>query len=167
MELERILLQTIEEFAKRLGLDINNIELSKDDNGTLRANLESTEAPKLIGYHGETLLAIQHLIKLILWKKVDESGKQGESENFSFSLDVENYKKRQEENVLTLAEQKAELVRKTQKKQILPPMSPYFRRLIHIHFTQPQYKDLETVSIGEGEFRQISIRAKDLMTDMD
>lgn len=167
MELERSLLQIIEEFMKRLGIDIGNIELSKDDNGTVRANLESADAPNLIGYHGETLFAIQHLIKLILWKKIDDAGKASDSEKFSFTLDVEHYRRRQEENVLQLAEQKAELVRKTQKKQILPPMSPYFRRLIHLHFTQPQYKDLETVSIGDGEFRQVSIRAKELMTEMD
>lgn len=169
MELERMILQTIEEFMKQLGVELTNVELTKDEDGTFRVNLETELAKTLIGHHGESLIALQHIVKLMLWRKIDEVGKSSklasDEENFSFVLDVENYRKRQEENVVKMAEQKAEQVRKTRKNQVLPPMSPYFRRLIHLHFTKPEYKDLETVSSGEGDFRQITIRSKTLIEE--
>lgn len=161
-----MILQTLEEFTKQLGIVMTNIELTKDDDGTFRVNLETEDTKALIGHHGENLIALQHMVKLILWKKIDESGKSsksGNEESFSFVLDIENYRKRQEENVLKMAEQKAELVRKTRKNQSLPPMSAYFRRLIHVHFAKPEYQDLETVSSGEGDFRQVTIRSKNLI----
>jgi spoIIIJ-associated protein len=168
MELERMILQTLEEFFKQLGASITNIELSKGDDGSYRANIETENPNLLIGHHGENLVAFQHTIKLILWRKIEQEngGKPpSDSESFSFTLDVENYRKRQEENVLKLAEQKAELVRKTRRSQSLPPMSPYFRRLIHVYFTKPEYSDLETVSVGEGDYRQITIRSKTLIEE--
>ncbi|MFA7278370.1 MAG: R3H domain-containing nucleic acid-binding protein [Candidatus Gracilibacteria bacterium] len=168
MELERMILQTLEEFMKQLGVVMTNVELTKDEDGTYRVNLETEDAKTLIGHHGESLIALQHMVKLMLWRKIDESGKSKLAQNeesFSFVLDVENYRKRQEENVLKMAEQKAEMVRKTRKNQTLPPMSPYFRRLIHVHFTKPEYQDLETVSSGEGDFRQVTIRSKTLIEE--
>ncbi len=163
-----MILQTLEEFMKQLGVVMTNVELTKDEDGTYRVNLETEDAKTLIGHHGESLIALQHMVKLMLWRKIDESGKSKLAQNeesFSFVLDVENYRKRQEENVLKMAEQKAEMVRKTRKNQTLPPMSPYFRRLIHVHFTKPEYQDLETVSSGEGDFRQVTIRSKTLIEE--
>lgn len=173
MELERMILQTLEEFSKQIGMSVSNIELSKSQDGAYRVNIETENPNLLIGHHGENLIALQHIIKLMLWKKIEaEDAKKGkkkvegeESESFGFILDIENYRKRQEENVLKLAEQKGELARKTRKSQSLPPMSAYFRRLIHMHFAQSEYKDLETVSVGEGEFRQITIRSKTLIEE--
>ena len=168
MELERMILQTLEEFSKQVGMNITNIELSKSDEGTYRANIEAENANMLIGHHGENLISLQHVIKLILWKKIEEqnNGKKNEdADSFGFILDIENYRKRQEENIIKLAEQKAEIVRKTRHSQSLPPMSPYFRRIIHVHFTQSQFKDLETVSVGEGDYRQITIRSKSLIEE--
>lgn len=170
MELERMILQLVEDFTKRMELPITNIELSKSDDGTYRVNLEVENANEVIGYRGENLIALQHVLKLILWREIDaENAKSGKkavtSESFGFVLDIENYRKKQEENIIQMAEQKAEIARKTRKNQTLPPMSPYFRRLVHVHFTQPQFSDLETVSVGQGEFRQLTIRSKELMEE--
>lgn len=171
MELERIILQTLEEFTKQLGIVMTNVELTKEEDGTYRVNLETEDAKNLIGHHGENLIALQHMVKLMLWRKIDAqkegktAGSTGDSESFSFVLDIENYRKHQEENVLKMAEQKAEQVRKTRKNQSLPPMSPYFRRLIHVHFTKPEFRDLETISSGEGDFRQVTIRSKTLIEE--
>ena len=167
-----MMLQMVEDFAKRLNLPITNMELTKSNDGTYRVNLEveKDQVNTLIGHHGENLIALQHIMKLILWREIDKEnekkGKEnGNSETFGFTLDIENYRKHQEENLIKMAEQKAEMARKTRKNQSLPPMSPYFRRLIHVHFTQPQFSDLETVSVGEGEFRQLTIRSKQLIEE--
>lgn len=169
MELERMILQTLEEFMKHLGIEMTNIELTKEENGTYRVNIEVENANQIIGHHGENLIALQHAVKLILWREIDKNAEAKklapDEEKFSFVLDIENYRRRQEENVIKIAEQKAELVRKTRKNQSLPPMSPYFRRLIHMHFTKPEYKDLETISQGEGDVRQVTIRSKVLIEE--
>jgi hypothetical protein len=41
-------------------------------------------------------------------------------------------------------------------------MSPYFRRIVHLHVANtPTLQDLTTESIGEGDYRQIVLRLKD------
>lgn len=154
MELDRLILQTIEEFMNHLGSPVNNIELTKESDLTYVANLETDDSNVLIGYHGETLDAMQFIIKNIIRKKA------GDEARFDLILDIENYRKRKEENWLKAAEQKAEIVRKTKRKQALPPMPAYLRRLVHVHLAQPQFSDLETISDGEGRMRHITIRMR-------
>jgi spoIIIJ-associated protein len=152
MELERTILQLVEEVLKKIGTPATNIAIEKEE-GIYRVNIETEDTNLLIGYHGETIKALEHVLRLLLWKKV-------ENPESNIVIDIENYRKRQEKNVIEMAEKKAEYARKTMKTQILPPMSPYFRRLVHIHFTQPQFSDLETASIGEGDRRQLTIKSK-------
>ncbi|EKD48220.1 MAG: hypothetical protein ACD_65C00059G0001, partial [uncultured bacterium] len=57
-----------------------------------------------------------------------------------------------------MANRKADYVRQTGKNQSLPPMSPYFRRLVHMHLMQPEFDDLVTKSNGQGSFRQVVIK---------
>ena len=59
------------------------------------------------------------------------------------------------------AEAKADFVRRTGARVTLPPMSPYFRRIVHTHVAvTPSLSDLTTESVGEGDYRQIVIRLK-------
>ena len=75
-------------------------------------------------------------------------------------FDVDDYRKRQEENVLTITEQKIQEVRNTQMQSALPAMSPYFRRVVHLFIKNGEYTDLETESIGQGNYRQVVIKPK-------
>lgn len=150
MEIDRILLPLIDEVLRMLGSPATNINIEQE-NSTYRVNIETEDTNLLIGYHGETIRALEHIIKLLFWKKTP-------SPEVSIVVDIQNYRKRQEKNVLEMADRKADIARKTQKTQILPPMSPYFRRVVHLHLGQ--FEDLETVSIGEGDRRQITIKVK-------
>lgn len=152
MEHERLILQLVEEVLKKIGTPATNISMEPMDK-TFRINIETDDTNLLIGYHGETIKALEHLLRLLFWKKAENPG-------FNIVIDIQDYRKRQEKNVLEMAEKKAEIVLKTKKNQILPAMSPYFRRLIHVYLTQPQFKDLETISIGEGDHRQITIKLR-------
>jgi spoIIIJ-associated protein len=106
----------------------------------------------LIGWHGETIAAVQHVLKCLLWKQGVESKTQ-------VIVDVDGYKKRQEESVIRLAERKAEVAIANQKEIKLPPMNPYFRRKIHLHLAESdKYKErITTDSVGEGAQRQVRI----------
>lgn len=151
MEIDRVLLPLIDEVLRMLGAPATNINIEQE-NTTYRVNIETEDTNLLIGYHGETIKAFEHIVKLLFWKKSPDP-------QISIVIDIQNYRKRQEKNVLEMADQKAEIARKTKKTQILPPMSPYFRRVVHLHLGQ--FTDLETVSVGEGDRRQITIKAKE------
>lgn len=134
-------------------LGITDAELSvteNKENKILRVEIETKDSSLLIGWHGETINALQHVIKSILRNK-------DLINDYFLVLDVDDYKKKQQENIISLADQKAETVRSSGVSQFLPPMSPFFRKLVHLHFTKLEYKDVTTESVGEGDHRQIKI----------
>ncbi len=150
--MDTLIQETVEEILTRLSTPFRKVRLEKNGDNTFRVNIESEEPSLLIGHHGENIHALQNIVKTILYRK--------ESGDFNVILDVDNYKKRQEDNVLNLADRKIETLRKTGEKQSLPPMSPYFRRLVHLHIAE-KYDDIETESIGEGDFRYLTMQKKE------
>lgn len=155
--MEDTIQETLAEILKNMGVTFRKFKVeinTKHPSGVTvyRIDIDSDEAATLIGYHGETIYALQHLLKTLIWKK---SG-----QNVFVVLDVDGYRKRQEESVLTLAIRKVETARKTLQTQVLPPMSPYFRRIIHTTLASPEFSDIVTESIGEGDHRAVTIKVK-------
>ena len=138
-------------------LPFDEITVSEEeDTGVTRIDLKSASASRIIGWHGETLNALQQLAKAILRSKA-------KLEKAPFILlDVDGYRRDQEEKVCSIAEQKADFVRRTGNRVALSPMSPYFRRIVHLHIANSEnLQDLTTQSTGEGEYRQIVLMLKD------
>lgn len=167
--METLLQETLEEILNRISTPFRKIKIEKRDD-TYRINIESEEPSLLIGHHGDNIFALQNLLKIIIWKKqpraqgasAEESGSAGSGaykKEYKILLDVDDYRKRQEENVIKLAERKADMVKKTNQAQSLPAMSPYFRRVVHLHLAE-KFGDLMTESVGEGDFRHITIKPK-------
>lgn len=143
------------EIFKTMNIHIGEVTVEKEnDEKTYKINLKSDDSSLLIGKHGENLQALQTIAKLLIYKRFDEN------KDFSIIIDVDDYRKRQEESVIEMANRKAAYVRETGKNQILPPMSPYFRRIVHMHLMQPEFEDLATESVGQGAFRQVTIKLK-------
>lgn len=135
----------------QMGITDAKLNVSKDeDNKILRIEIETEDSSLLIGWHGETINALQHLSKAILRSKELIT-------DYFLVLDVDDYKLKQQENILSLADRKAETVISSGVSQFLPPMSPFFRKLVHIHFTKPEFNNVTTESLGEGDSRQIKI----------
>lgn len=152
--MEDIIKETLETILKKMCINFKKIQITEEKKEKrFRVNIESEESSMLIGYHGETMYSLQHLLKSILWKK-------GVSEEYNLFLDVDKYRKRQEESVVILSERKAEQVRKTSRSVMLLPMSAYFRRIVHLHLAGKDFEDIETESIGEGDHRQVVIKLK-------
>lgn len=154
MKTESSIEDILENLLIKLGVEFSKITVEKKEDKTFAVNIESEEASILIGHHGETIKSLQHILKVLCWSNL----KIGEE--FNVIVDIGNYRKKQEESVVNLAERKVEFVRTTNRAQSLPPMSPYFRRVIHMHLMQPGYEDIETYSSGEGEMRHIIIKPK-------
>lgn len=144
-----------------LSIDFSEVKVSEDGD-ILRAEVVCKEPSKLIGWHGETLNAVQHLVKSII-----RSQKKLEKAPF-IVLDVDGYRIMQEDKVKKIAESKADFVRRTGARVTLPPMSPYFRRIVHTHVAStPALSDLATESVGEGDYRQIVIRLKSASAEVE
>lgn len=153
MDIEDVLKETLETLLKHLGTGYSKILINEDEKDSYTVNIKSEEPSLLIGYHGENIQALQHLLKVLTWRQCG-------SEHFNILLDVDDYRKRQEDNVINMAQRKVEAARKTGRKQILPPMSPYFRRKIHLHCMGAGFDDIETNSEGEGDHRHVIIKLK-------
>ncbi len=145
--------ETLERLLQLLELPFETIALSQEGD-VIRADIASPQASRLIGWHGETLNAVQHLLKVIL--------QAGKDEKAPFVvLDVDGYRRLQEDKVREMVQRKADFVRRTKSRVALPPMSPYFRRVAHVYVTNDsELQDLTTESTGEGEYRQVVLRLK-------
>lgn len=159
-KIEDTLQETLAGVLQHLGVTFRKFKVEKHETNfdgqtypLYRIDVDTDEASTLIGFHGETIYALQQILKTIIWNK---SGK-----NVFVVVDVDGYRKRQEESVIKIAVRKVEMARKTMQDQMLPPMSPYFRRTIHLYLTKPEFSDIITESVGEGDHRQIVIRLKE------
>ena len=153
MDIEDILKETLEEILDRLQVDYKKVTIEEEDKDSFTINIESDSPSLLIGYHGDNIQALQHLLKVLSWKKANH-------ENFNILVDVDNYRKRQEENVINLTNRKVDAARNYGRPQTLPAMSPYFRRKVHLHCMGAGFDDIETFSEGTNDHRHIVIKLK-------
>lgn len=153
--MELLIKETLEKLLDIIGISYTGVKIMKENPTAYYGEIETANSSLLIGWHGETIASLQHILKCLLWK-------QGVDSKIQIIVDVDNYKKRQEESVIRLAERKAEVAISSQKEIKLPPMNPYFRRKVHTHLANDvKFKDrILTESIGEGEQRQIRIIPK-------
>ncbi len=152
--MDELIVETTGKILQFLQIPFTEIKV-KLDGDILRTEVVCPEPSRLIGWHGETLNSVQHLVKSMI-----RTAKKMEKAPF-IVMDVDGYRIMQEDKVKRIAEAKADFVRRTGARVTLPPMSPYFRRIVHTHISStPTLSDLTTESIGEGEYRQVVIRLR-------
>ncbi|MBT4120031.1 MAG: hypothetical protein HOG89_05730 [Candidatus Peribacter sp.] len=151
----KLIEETVGNLLKELELPFDSITVEEREDMT-HAEITSSMASRIIGWHGETLNSIQHLAKSIIRQ-------QGKLERSPFLvLDVDGYRASQEEKVKKIASAKADFVRRSGSRVALAPMSPYFRRIVHLYVANtPELSDLTTESSGDGDYRQVVLRLKD------
>jgi spoIIIJ-associated protein len=109
------------------------------------------EIPLHVGKRSETLNALQYISRLIVSKELGE--------NVTLVIDVEGYRSRRERQLRQLAHRMAEQAVKTGRKQILEPMPPNERRIIHMELREDAH--VTTESFGEEPHRKVSIIPKE------
>lgn len=132
-----------------MGLD-TQIEIKIRDN-TVSMRMFSNNNPILIGKNGQTLSALQTIVKQMLSVKYNTK--------MNIILDVEHYKEKQIKNIEYLAKKTAREVTRTKIEAKLDPMNSYQRRVVHNVLTN--FKGVYTESIGEEPNRAIVIKPAD------
>ena len=101
----------------------------------------------LIGRRGQTLAALQYLVRLIVNHQLKAWA--------PIVIDVQGYKQRRSEALQALAVRMAEQVRTRKVPFTLEPMPAYERRIIHLALAD--HPDVTTESTGEGDGRKVVI----------
>lgn len=106
----------------------------------------------LIGRNGQTLQALQILIRQHIYQEI---------KNYPYILlDVENYKEKQEFHLERLAERIGREVSQTKHEVIMDNMNSYERRIVH-NIINEKFKNVTTISEGEEPNRHIVVKPKE------
>lgn len=108
---------------------------------------DSDELASLIGEDGETLRAFGFLVNSMLGRMARSSVR--------IIIDVDDYRKRREEEIRDYALDIAEDVRDADEPITLAAMPAYERRMIHMALADAD--DVRTYSIGEGRERRVVV----------
>ena len=132
---------------KGLGVEEAGIEFSVEDD-TVMVQLDcGNNQGTVIGRRGETLDAIQYLVRLVINKESDAYKR--------VSINVGTYREKREETLRELAKKNAARVRKYGRNVVLDPMNPYERRVVHTAIQQ--IEGVESHSVGSDGDRRVVI----------
>ena len=142
------------DFVKTIVSDIGlaaECELYSCEDGTRRIIISGDDASVLIGHHGDTLDALQHLANLASARK----NINGERDKSRVTIDIEGYRAKREETLRALARRMAAKALRHKRSVMLEPMSAYERRIIHSEIQG--IEGVSTNSIGSDNNRKIVI----------
>jgi spoIIIJ-associated protein len=144
-ELEKIRKEA-EIFFQRMTFPVK-VEVSLDEE-TVNIKVDSEEPRILVGERGTILASIQKILRFILQRKIDK--------RFYLNLDINDYKQKKARYLKEMANEAAQEVALTKKQKILPPMSAYERRIIHLELADRP--NVATQSIGEEPERRVIVK---------
>jgi spoIIIJ-associated protein len=121
------------------------------EEGRIVFNIRTRDAQLLIGKQGATLESLQHIVRML-------SRKDGIEDNFSFALDIDDYREKRVIYLKELARKAAHQVRESKRPVALSPMPAYERRIVHNYLSL--YSDIKSESTGKDPNRKIIIRHK-------
>jgi len=143
----QIIKNTIEEFFGKMGLEVRTEAIEAKD-GIIFVKLKTDDPKVLIGQNGQTLMEIQHLLRVLLRKNREN--------DFYLDVDINGYKEKKSEYLKEFAKSSADEASLTGKEKVLPPMPAYDRRIIHLELAKRS--DIESDSVGEEPERRVVIK---------
>lgn len=139
--------EVLEAIADAAGVDA---EVTVEDHGETIAAVyvgEGDVVSALIGHHGQTLDAIQHLAQRIVFHGMDERR--------PVLVDAAGYRARRAESLHAVADQAAEVAIRDGRSVTLDPMSAQERKVVHEHLKARH--DVETYSEGQEPSRRLVV----------
>lgn len=139
-------LMLVKELLERMNIEAK-IYLLEEDDDKIVIEIESPESAIIIGKKGKNLEAIQTIVNVIMNRDFDVWTK--------VMIDIGNYRNRREKSLKKYCIRIANQVKETQTEELLEPMNPFERRIIHIALKEME--GIETISEGEGTIKRIRI----------
>lgn len=138
--LEKKIIQSILKEILELLEVKSDFEIEEKDD-LISIKLTTEESGIIIGYHGDTLEALQLILSLAVAKKLDKF--------LRISIDVGDYKKNREDWLKNLALETKDRVITEGKEIVLPQLKSWERRIIHLLLQN----DDKVISQSQGEGR--------------
>ncbi len=139
--------KVIKDFFKKMTWEESPENIEIRDN-IVSFELDTATPEILIGRNGQILTNIQYLLSKIL-------NKQSEEKIF-VDFDINHYKKKKTDYLKELAKNTADEVALTERERVLPAMTPFERRIIHLALSGRE--DVKTESVGKEPERRVVIK---------
>ncbi|MDR1894544.1 MAG: protein jag [Spirochaetales bacterium] len=142
---EKRLKDYLETLLSKMGLE-GQVSVSFRGESKLTLDIESSHSNIIIGKKGKNLDALQLLLNVYAGR-IDYPRR--------IVLDLENYRTRRMESLVKMAKKAADQVRRSGRSQLLEPMNPFERRLIHMALSE--MSGVDTKSEGDGLYKQVRV----------
>ena len=146
-EAEQLVSELIDYFLGAMGVVAETYIREDDDEGSMTFEIEGQDAGLLIGRRGETLQALQFLIRMVTNRQLGRKA--------YVVIDIEDYRERRVQMLRRLASRTAGRVASSGRDDSLEPMSPAERRIVHMALAG--HPEVRTESEGEGNQRRVVI----------
>jgi spoIIIJ-associated protein len=131
----------------RVSASIEEKEASEEERAPISLEINGDDLGILIGRRGQTLASLQYLVYLMVSHQLKA--------RVNMTIDVAGYRERRKEALRDLAWRMAERVMATGQTVPLEPMPASERRIIHLALRD--YHGVITQSVGEGDYRKVTI----------
>ena len=144
--------EIIENVLKFLSLEEDQIKIkiTKENQIQVDISLPEESTGIFIGRRGENIGALRLILSLIISQRTDGWPK--------LRLNVNDYQEKREEYLINLTEDAATKAQELQREIILPNLSSYERRIVHLH--TEKLGTVSSESRGEEPHRQLVIIPK-------
>lgn len=139
----------IDDFLAKMLIFEMEVKVKKVEDA-YEASVNLAEPGMLIGKNGETMAALELILRLIINKKL--------ASPLSFSLDVADYRNKRKLELEEMAKRAGESAVRSGRVQLLIPMSAYERRIVHLVLAESE--EIETESVGKEPNRRVMIKVK-------
>ncbi|MCY4375769.1 MAG: protein jag [Spirochaetaceae bacterium] len=136
----------VSELLRHMGIEADLRIATREDERVV-LEMVSDDAGILIGRHGATLEAMQLLTNIACGRRHEDGPR--------VILDTEDYRYRREQSLTRMAMRVARDVQRSGRSQLLEPMNPFERRLVHT--TINGLDDVSTESEGDGPYKQVRV----------
>ena len=145
--------EVLQELIARMDVDVTSrlTQAHDEDLGGPIFEIEGDDSGLLIGRRGETLRALQFLVRFMVSRQLGD--------RVSLMVDVEGYQERRYQSLGNMAQRVARRVANTGQSISLEPMPPNERRAVHVALAD--HPAVVTESTGEGDSRQVVVHSRE------
>jgi spoIIIJ-associated protein len=150
-EKNELIVTVAKDLLEKVGLKSVDIHVEEDKEGAIKISVQTDQPGLLIGAHARRLQALQLILRMMIANKFGEWQ--------PVLLDINGYREERKIKLEQMAKEAAQKAVQLKRKVLLPPMSAYDRRVIHLALST--VPEVETESVGEEEERKVAVKPVD------